>query len=158
MPSYEKSKASGLWSCRFREVNSLGETHQKRLSGFKTKKEAQYAYEDYIKGEEAREAQKNGAGAFLFGGDAPLPATSIERHLTSCATAGGVKRIRVHDLRHSCASYLIHSGVSIVAVSRQLGHTDVEQTLNTYSHLLPDDTAQIRANLEKLGTELGTKK
>ena len=61
MPSYEKSKASGLWSCRFREVNSLGETHQKRLSGFKTKKEAQYAYEDYIKGEEAREAEKTAA-------------------------------------------------------------------------------------------------
>lgn len=105
-----------------------------------------------------RERQKNAVGAFIFGGAAPMPATSIERHLTACAAAGGVKRIRVHDLRHSCASYLIHSGVSIVAVSRQLGHTDIEQTLNTYSHLLPDDTAQIRAHLEKLGTQLGTKK
>jgi integrase len=102
-----------------------------------------------------REANKNGAGAFLFGGDAPLPATSIERHLTACATAGGVKRIRVHDLRHSCASYLIHAGVSIVAVSRQLGHTDIEQTLNTYSHMLPDDREQVRSNLQALGEKIG---
>lgn len=59
MPSYEKSKASGLWSCRFQEVGNDGLTHQKRLSGFKTKKDAQYAYEDYIKEEEERRAAAN---------------------------------------------------------------------------------------------------
>ncbi|MBQ1263495.1 MAG: site-specific integrase [Oscillospiraceae bacterium] len=105
--------------------------------------------------EQLRDAQKNASGAFIFGGDSPLPATTIDRHLTACATKGGVKRIRVHDLRHSCASYLIHSGVSIVAVSRQLGHTDIEQTLNTYSHLLPDDREQMRNNLQALGEKIG---
>lgn len=376
MPSYEKSKASGLWSCRFREVNEAGETHQKRLSGYKTKKDAQYAYEEYIKGEEEREAAKKAAeeakkrapdemtfgevyalfidfkrqrvkpstlydmtkkvedkiipffgdlkiskitpatvlewqnslgefsyyykknlfsflsaifgfgekyyattnvtrnvdrprnteakkemeiwtpeefaaavatekdrtyaaffttlytlgcrrgealalswsdvdfkkntitinksvtfksvnkksgqsyelttpknkgsvrtvaappflldilkalkseknaadGAFVFGETNPLPATTIERRLTNCAKNAGVKRIRIHDLRHSCASYLIHAGVSIVAVSRQLGHTDIEQTLNTYSHMLPDDREQVRSNLQALGEKIG---
>ena len=49
MPSYEKSKASGLWSVRFRETSPQdGTTKNKRLSGFKTKKEAQYGYEDYV--------------------------------------------------------------------------------------------------------------
>ncbi len=375
MPSYEKNKNSGLWSCRFRETDEKGETHQKRLSGYKSKKDAQYAYEDYIKSEEEREAAKkaeeeakkrlpdemtflqlyhlfidfkrtrvknstlydmekkitdkilptfaemkvkeiapsdvlkwmnrlsgysycyrknlfsflaaicsfgekyytipnvtknvdrprnterkremeiwtpeefsaaisteedpvfiaffttlytlgcrrgealaitwndinfakntikidknitfkttnkqNGQSyevttpknkgsvrivaappflldilkgikpakitpekPFVFGGESPLSATNIERHLTNCAVAAGIKRIRVHDLRHSCASYLIHSGVSIVAVSRQLGHTDVEQTLNTYSHLLPDDRSQIINNLQALGDKI----
>ena len=51
MPSYEKNKSSGLWSVRFRETINY-ETHQKRLSGFKTKKEAQYGYEDYIKNQQ----------------------------------------------------------------------------------------------------------
>ena len=54
MPSYEKSAASGLWSCRFREMGADNAIHNKRLSGYKTKREAQFAYEDYIKNEDAR--------------------------------------------------------------------------------------------------------
>ena len=91
---------------------------------------------------------------FVFGGESPLPATTIDRRLKNCADNVGIKRIRVHDLRHSCASYLIHSGVSIVAVSRQLGHTDIEQTLNTYSHILPDDRSQILNNLQALADKI----
>ena len=70
---------------------------------------------------------------------------------------GNVKRIRARDLCHTCASLLIHKGVSIVAVSKRLGHTSIEQTLNTYSHMLPDDQKMILEVLENLGTKLGTK-
>lgn len=94
---------------------------------------------------------------FVFGGSDPLPPTSIARMLDNAAAAAGVKKIRIHDLRHSCASYLIHKGVSIVAVSRQLGHNNIEQTLNTYSHMLPDDRDMIRNTLDDLHTVLGTK-
>lgn len=48
MSSYEKNKSSGLWSVRFRESTPGEGIHNKRLSGFKTKREAQYGYEDYI--------------------------------------------------------------------------------------------------------------
>ena len=48
MASYEKNKSSGLWSVRFRVTLPDGSTRQPRLSGYKTKKEAQYAYEDYL--------------------------------------------------------------------------------------------------------------
>lgn len=88
---------------------------------------------------------------YVFCGKDPLPPTSIERHLTTAAKKAGVKRIRVHDLRHSAASFLIHKGISIVAVSRRLGHTSTEQTLNTYSHLLPDDQKMILGVLDVLG-------
>lgn len=80
---------------------------------------------------------------FVFGGEDPLPPTSIERNLTKYAEQAGVKRIRIHDLRHSCASYLIHKGVTIVGVSHHLGHSSTKQTLDTYSHLLPDDNSMI---------------
>ena len=54
MPSYEKSKSSGLWSVRFREVSPQdGKTTNKRLSGFKTKTDAQYGYEDYVAAKKA---------------------------------------------------------------------------------------------------------
>ncbi|MBR5340655.1 MAG: tyrosine-type recombinase/integrase [Erysipelotrichaceae bacterium] len=48
----------------------------------------------------------------------------------------GVKRIRIHDFRHSHATNLINDGVNIVAVSKRLGHSDITQTFNTYTHLL----------------------
>lgn len=83
------------------------------------------------------------AGPFVFGGIKPLAPTSITRILQRSAAAAGVKTIRIHDIRHSCASLLIHKGVSIVAVSRHLGHKSVKQTLDTYSHMLPDDRAMI---------------
>lgn len=87
---------------------------------------------------------------FIFGAEDPLPPTSIERHLTNAAKKAGVKRIRIHDLRHSCASVLIHKGVTIVAVSKHLGHKTVKQTLDTYAHLLPDDNSMIVSALSSI--------
>ena len=87
---------------------------------------------------------------FVFGAEDPLPPTSIERHLTNAAKNAGVKRIRIHDLRHSCASILIHKGVTIVAVSKHLGHKTVKQTLDTYAHLLPDDNSMIVSALSSI--------
>lgn len=95
--------------------------------------------------------------SFAFGGDRTLPPTSTDRAFAKACVASGVKKIRIHDLRHSCASLLISIGVSIVAVSKRLGHSTVKQTLETYTHLLPDDQAQMIAALEKLGTNLGAK-
>lgn len=46
----------------------------------------------------------------------------------------GLRRIRVHDLRHGAASMMIAAGCDIAAVSRQLGHANVSITLGTYSH------------------------
>lgn len=88
--------------------------------------------------------------AFVFGGTRPLAPTSTDRYFKKTIEKAGVKPIRIHDLRHSCASLLISKGVSIVAVSRRLGHSDIEQTLNTYSHLMPDDQTKIIRELDRL--------
>lgn len=89
---------------------------------------------------------------FVFGSTDPLPPSNIDRELKAAAKSADLKIIRVHDLRHSCASYLIHKGISIVAVSHRLGHNNVEQTLNTYSHMLPDDQTMIIRGLDELST------
>lgn len=47
----------------------------------------------------------------------------------------GLKHIRIHDFRHSCASLLINSSASVTMAAKYLGHTKIEETLNTYSHL-----------------------
>ena len=46
--------------------------------------------------------------------------------------------IRFHDLRHSNATALIQAGVNPRVVQQRLGHSDVNITLNTYTHVLPE--------------------
>lgn len=55
------------------------------------------------------------------------------------ASLAGVKRIRIHDFRHSHASLLANMGVNIQEVARRLGHAKVDMTWNTYSHLYPKE-------------------
>lgn len=51
--------------------------------------------------------------------------------------------IRVHDLRHSHASMLIHMGVPITEISNRLGHDNPEITLRVYSHMYPGNARNI---------------
>ncbi|MBA3286826.1 MAG: site-specific integrase [Acidimicrobiia bacterium] len=53
-----------------------------------------------------------------------------------------------HDLRHHCASMLIAAGCSVTAVQHFLGHKNASETLDTYSHLWPDDEDRIRAAID----------
>lgn len=46
-----------------------------------------------------------------------------------------LKRIRFHDLRHSCASLLLKNGVSMKAIQEWLGHSNFSTTANLYAHL-----------------------
>lgn len=58
--------------------------------------------------------------------------------LTKYTTLANIKRIRVHDLRHTHASLLISSGASIKAVQQRLRHADIKTTMNIYAHLTKD--------------------
>lgn len=80
---------------------------------------------------------------FVFCGARPFADTTITRVFDNVCKISDVKKIRIHDFRHSCASLLISKGVSIVAVSKRLGHKNIEQTLNTYSHMMPNDVSMM---------------
>ena len=45
----------------------------------------------------------------------------------------------IHDLRHTCASLLVHAGADVKAVQRQLGHKSAAMTLDVYADLFDDD-------------------
>lgn len=73
------------------------------------------------------------------------------RHeITRGSKLAGVKRIRLHDLRHSHASLLIELGVSPIMIQQRLGHEDIETTLNTYSHLYPNKEEEVMGKLEEV--------
>lgn len=50
----------------------------------------------------------------------------------------GVPRIRIHDLRHFHASYLLANGADLASLSGRLGHSSRAFTLATYAHMLPE--------------------
>jgi integrase len=71
----------------------------------------------------------------------PRPRSDASHHswwLNALKTAG-LKPMRLHDLRHTAASLMVHSGANVRAVSRQLGHKSVAMTLDIYSDLFDDD-------------------
>ena len=54
----------------------------------------------------------------------------------------GLRRIRLHDLRHTFASLLIQNGESLAYVRDQLGHSSIQVTVDTYRHLIPGANRQ----------------
>jgi integrase len=62
----------------------------------------------------------------------------------------GVKKIRIHDLRHSHASLLIEMGFSPLLISERLRHDEIQTTLQTYSHLYPNKQAEVAGKLQDL--------
>lgn len=87
---------------------------------------------------------------FICGYYTPLRDTSIDLQNRKYARMADVKRIRIHDFRHSHASLLINANISPLQVAQRLGHATVDQTLKTYSHLFPNEeerTIQVLNNI-----------
>lgn len=72
----------------------------------------------------------------------------MEHEIIRGIKASGVKRIRLHDLRHSHASLLVELGFTPLAIAERLGHEKIETTLNTYSHLYPNKQGELADKLE----------
>jgi len=86
---------------------------------------------------------------FIFGNINPMAQASIDREKNRAVRLSGVPMIRIHDFRHSHASNLIADGVNIVAVSKRLGHSDINMTLSIYTHLLNRSNDELVRNLEE---------
>ncbi|QXQ06831.1 tyrosine-type recombinase/integrase [Sphingosinicellaceae bacterium] len=65
------------------------------------------------------------------------PYVTLKRAWDTARAAAGLPGLRIHDLRHSAASFMINAGVDLFAVGKVLGHTDHKSTMR-YSHLAND--------------------
>lgn len=63
------------------------------------------------------------------------------------AKAAGVKRIRIHDLRHSHVSLLINMGFTVLAIADRMGHESIDITYR-YAHLFPSEQTQMAEQLD----------
>ncbi len=81
---------------------------------------------------------------YIFGGIAPLSETTLTNRKNELCRKAGVKQIRIHDFRHSCASYYIQQkNAPIVLISKLLGHSKISMTLDTYSHFYPNELEKL---------------
>ena len=80
----------------------------------------------------------------------PYTKSFFEHEMVRGTKDGDVKRIHLHDIRHSHASLLIELGFSPLAIADRLGHEKVETTLNTYSHLFPHKRDEVAEKLQAL--------
>ncbi|MBM4436471.1 MAG: tyrosine-type recombinase/integrase, partial [Actinobacteria bacterium] len=64
----------------------------------------------------------------------------------------GLPRMGVHDLRHWAGSLMLTAGILMPVVSRALGHSSIQVTVDIYGHL---ETATIQAEMQKYGRLLG---
>ena len=55
----------------------------------------------------------------------------------------GVKKIRIHDLRHSHIALLIEKGMQPLVIAQRVGHDSVNTTMNIYGHLYPNKQKQV---------------
>ena len=79
----------------------------------------------------------------------PTDKSRIARFINKYSIEAEVKKIRVHDLRHSHASYLIELGTNIIEVSERLGHEKVQTTIDTYIHLYPNKQREIANSIDE---------
>ena len=81
----------------------------------------------------------------------PYTKSYLSHEMERGCKATGVKKIRIHDVRHSHASLLINQGCDALILADRLGHEKVSTTLNTYSHLFPHKQQELVSSLENLG-------
>ena len=87
---------------------------------------------------------------FVFGNSVCFPENTIQLNKNKYCKLAGVKQIRIHDFRHSCASLLINKGANITLVSKYLGHSNITITLNTYTHMYKSELEQISKVIDNL--------
>lgn len=77
----------------------------------------------------------------------PITKSYLHREMDRGAKEAGVKRIRIHDIRHSHVSLLIDMGFSATAIADRVGHESIDITYN-YAHLFPSKQAEMADKLD----------
>lgn len=80
----------------------------------------------------------------------PLPKHHCHELWSRLLVKTGMRKIRFHDLRHTCASLLVFIGEHPKVIQERLGHSSFKITMDLYSHLMPNMQLQASEALEKL--------
>ncbi len=120
--------------------------------------------------EEARQALVNRArfraefcpgSPWVFSHKTGARIEAVHHGFSSLCKRAGIKDFRIHDLRHTCASWLVSAGVPLRVVQEMLGHSSIQMT-ERYAHLAPENLKAVVHVLDRMsrsghagGLELG---
>jgi integrase len=68
----------------------------------------------------------------------PIEPRNINRRWDELRVRVGLDWLRLHDLRHACATFLLAAGVPSRTIMEVLGHSEIGVTMNVYAHVLPE--------------------
>jgi integrase len=74
---------------------------------------------------------------------------NLSRHFEALRNRAQVRRVRFHDLRHSCASLLFELGVPLRMVMEILGHSQISTTSDIYTHVMPAQYREVADTLDQ---------
>ena len=79
--------------------------------------------------------------------DHTKPLSTVQKGFRTVCTKANIEDFRIHDLRHTCASWLVMAGVPLLVVRDLLGHSSIEMT-ERYAHLAPNQVHDAMRRLE----------
>ena len=85
--------------------------------------------------------------SFVFVNRDGCPIRSIRKSFSTACRRAAISDFRIHDLRHTFASWLVAEGVPLLEVSRLLGHSTIKMT-ERYAHLAPDNLKSAVSRLD----------
>ena len=80
----------------------------------------------------------------------PMQPEMITRDFKAVIAASGLPDMRLHDLRHSCATLLLAQGVHPKLVQETLGHSTYQLTMDTYSHMIPQLRNEVADRMDEI--------
>lgn len=113
---------------------------------------------------ESQKAELSALGAanegFVFTSETGgrLDPRNLLRHFQKTASNAGLRVIPFHSLRHTSATMMLQAGIHPKVVAERLGHSRINITLDTYSHVLPDMQSQAASAMENALIGEGEKK
>ncbi|RAG81730.1 site-specific integrase [Streptacidiphilus pinicola] len=82
----------------------------------------------------------------------PIEPRNLSRSFERIAAEAGLPRIRLHDARHGCATFLFAAGVAPRVVMEILGHSQIAVTMNVYTHISEDTRREAMNHMDRLLT------
>ncbi|MEU6221827.1 tyrosine-type recombinase/integrase [Streptomyces sp. NPDC047022] len=80
----------------------------------------------------------------------PIDPQNINRSFFRITAAAGLRRIRLHDARHGCATLLTAAGVAPSVVMEILGHGQISITMDVYTHVTSDTQREAISHMDRL--------
>jgi integrase len=98
-----------------------------------------------------RELRETGGRGLVFArpDGRPFAPSSVDVRANKAWAAAGLRRIGLHECRHTFASFMIAAGVNAKALSTYMGHASVTITFDRYGHLMPGNEAEAAKLLDR---------